>query len=104
MDSSTPVIYKGRLLKTIQRNKEVIITHAQLEKINSIIIKHLQTGASVKKEHRKQTKKTVKRKKQDLNIEICPKCGGKLEVKHRKYGWFHGCSNFPRCKFTRNIK
>ncbi|MEM8928152.1 MAG: topoisomerase DNA-binding C4 zinc finger domain-containing protein [Bacteroidota bacterium] len=25
-------------------------------------------------------------------------------MKHGKYGWFYGCSNFPRCKFTSHVK
>lgn len=33
--------------------------------------------------------------------EICPLCGGKLVLREGKYGSFHGCGNFPKCKFTK---
>lgn len=33
----------------------------------------------------------------------CPLCNGRLIVKSGKYGSFWGCSNYPVCKFTRNI-
>lgn len=38
---------------------------------------------------------------------ICPECGGKLVLRTAKRGanigsQFYGCSNYPKCKFTRN--
>ena len=43
--------------------------------------------------------------KQEREIieEICPRCGGKLIVRLGKRGKFFGCTNFPNCKFTKNI-
>ena len=34
----------------------------------------------------------------------CPNCGGKLVMRKGKYGKFLGCSNYPNCKYTRNLK
>ena len=36
-------------------------------------------------------------------IEVCPNCGGILTIKDSKRGKFFGCSNFPRCKFTKDL-
>lgn len=38
------------------------------------------------------------------NIEnnICPICGGKLVKKEGSYGEFYGCSNYPKCKFSKH--
>ena len=36
--------------------------------------------------------------------EVCPKCGGKLQERIGKYGKFYGCSNYPKCQYTENIK
>ena len=33
----------------------------------------------------------------------CPKCGAKMVRRNGKYGPFYGCTNYPRCKGTRNI-
>ena len=41
------------------------------------------------------------KKKHDLTV--CPDCGGKLIEKNGKFGRFMGCSNYPRCRFTRNM-
>jgi Zn finger protein HypA/HybF involved in hydrogenase expression len=42
-------------------------------------------------------------KNNDLN-DKCPKCRGKLVIKKGKYGKFYGCSNYPKCKYTRKIE
>lgn len=46
---------------------------------------------------------------QKANPTICPRCGGKLVVRTAKRGanigsQFYGCSNYPKCKYTRNIE
>lgn len=35
-----------------------------------------------------------------VSIMRCPKCAGDLVERTGKYGRFHGCSNFPTCKYT----
>ena len=42
--------------------------------------------------------------KANIDMWICPKCSGKLVLRNGKYGKFLGCSNYPRCKFTYNLK
>jgi DNA topoisomerase-1 len=38
------------------------------------------------------------------NPRICPTCGtGQLSLKIGKYGAFVGCSNYPECKYTRQL-
>ena len=34
---------------------------------------------------------------------ICPRCGGKLVERNGKYSKFIGCSNYPKCTFTKKI-
>ena len=35
--------------------------------------------------------------------EVCPRCGGELVRREGRYGEFVGCSNYPRCRYTRNM-
>ena len=35
---------------------------------------------------------------------VCPVCGGKLVEKNGAYGRFVGCSNYPKCRYTRSVK
>ena len=38
------------------------------------------------------------------SIEACPSCGGWLDMKMGKFGRFLGCSNYPACDYTRNLR
>ena len=33
----------------------------------------------------------------------CPECGNKLVIRIGRHGRFYGCSNWPKCTFTKNI-
>ncbi|MCX6796475.1 MAG: topoisomerase DNA-binding C4 zinc finger domain-containing protein, partial [Candidatus Falkowbacteria bacterium] len=35
-------------------------------------------------------------------LKKCPQCGGSLVEKNGKYGKFWGCTNYPKCKFTKS--
>lgn len=34
---------------------------------------------------------------------ICPYCKTELVARKGKYGDFYGCSNYPKCKFTKKM-
>lgn len=36
--------------------------------------------------------------------EICPECGGELVKRVGRFGEFIACLNFPKCKYSRNLK
>lgn len=40
----------------------------------------------------------------NASVEACPKCGGHLAKKMGKYGRFIGCSNWPDCEYTINLR
>lgn len=35
---------------------------------------------------------------------VCPYCGGQLVKRNGRYGNFYGCSNYPKCTYTRDRK
>lgn len=37
------------------------------------------------------------------NTLVCEKCGSTLILRKGKYGEFYGCSNYPKCKFTKTL-
>lgn len=49
----------------------------------------------------KEHVKSIKQTQIDLNNNICPRCGGKLVLRNGKAGCFYGCTNYPKCKFTK---
>ena len=36
--------------------------------------------------------------------ELCPECGGELVYRNGRFGKFISCSNFPTCRYTRQIE
>lgn len=75
--------------------KEVVIDH--VEDIVSILLKNNITDKNVKKEHIKNIRENI----MDDDGNKCPKCGGELIERNGKYGKFIGCSNYPKCKYTK---
>ena len=49
-----------------------------------------------------QTVESIKIINDIESINKCPKCGGELVERNGIYGKFTGCSNYPKCKYTRN--
>ena len=35
--------------------------------------------------------------------ENCPLCNSRLQKKEGKYGFFYGCTNYPKCKYTKSL-
>lgn len=103
VNSSVPVIYKKRLLRTIRKNNEIYLTQNQLEEVDKLLKQVIICKKEIKKEHKKYVKRIIKRNKKNTISPICPKCGGKLVLRNGKYGNFLACSNYPKCRYTKKI-
>ncbi|KKW08215.1 MAG: topoisomerase protein [Candidatus Kaiserbacteria bacterium GW2011_GWA2_49_19] len=57
------------------------------------------------KENLKAKEKEVSKKEltQEETKEICPLCSSPVVIKISRYGKFYACSNFPACKYKKNI-
>lgn len=47
--------------------------------------------------------KNINQAKWEVEHNICPRCQGKLVLRHGKYGDFYGCENYPQCKFKKKL-
>ena len=72
-----------------------------IEEMDTIYNKILNASSKMTKEEHVDN---VMRTQYELKQGICPRCGGTLVERTGKYGKFKGCSNYPKCKFTLNIK
>ena len=90
------VVRYDEVLDKIYSYNEVIIDNVdelvEIIKLNNI------TDKKTKKEHIKNIRENII----DNDLSKCPKCGGQLVERTGKYGNFIGCSNYPRCKYTKN--
>jgi hypothetical protein len=99
-DVKATVYTPWSLKEAINKDKEGVLSSEQVDayakKIQEFKDKPIQTG----RQHVQQIKTTQK----TIESGICPRCGGKLVLRHSKDGTraFYGCSNYPKCTFTKN--
>lgn len=60
-------------------------------------------------EHLKEANKLAEELAVDIGdvdtgpLGLCPKCGGRLRVCTGRNGEFIGCSNYPDCRYTKDV-
>lgn len=83
-------------LKNVLQFGESVLTDDQMQNAYNLLL-----SSKAKISTREHVQK-VKKQQRDLEHGICPRCGGKLVLRHGNYGEFWGCSNYPKCKFKKN--
>ena len=72
--------------------------HLSIEEMDMLYYKLLNATSEItNKEHVQNIRHTQK----ELDKNICPRCGGNLILRKGSSGSFYGCSNYPKCKFTK---
>ena len=94
------VVQLDYLVDLIKSYDKEILTE-NLYNLKGILLSKNITDKDSKKAHVKDIKENIKIKEEKENNMICPKCGGKLVKRSGKYGEFIGCSNYPKCKYTK---
>jgi len=97
------IINSRQLIQTIKKYNEINLEQRENEDIYKIINEANLVDTYDKTEHIKSIKKLIQKRKRDIQDNKCPQCGEKLVLRNGKYGKFLGCTNYPRCKFIRNI-
>lgn len=96
VNSSFPVIKLSKLLKTIKGTNDINITEAIRDEIYDLLLRL------------NGNKPNINLKKlEDVTFvnssNLCPYCTRPLILKHGKYGDFFGCTEYPRCRYTKRI-
>ena len=95
------LIYFSELKRTIKGYSEPRIAQESLDELVNIITAANIDSKENRKVHIQNIHEKIEEKEELVEQGICPKCGGKLVAREGKYGAFLGCSNYPKCKFTR---
>ncbi len=90
-------VYRISDLRYLLHEMEEELNENQVEEICNIINEYKLHPVKTDKEHVKE----VKQMQRDIAHNICPRCGGELVLRHGANGDFYGCSNYPKCKFTK---
>ena len=56
-----------------------------------------------RREHKKQVVEYKQKQAEEAAQNICPYCKSPLVRRSGKHGSFLGCSNYPKCRFTRKL-
>lgn len=103
ISSNIPVIYKNRLLKTVKKTDSDNLSISQVEEIAEYLNEINITDNNREKEHSKYVSRNIQKRDEDVKALVCPNCGGMLQLRNGQYGGFYGCSNYPRCKYSKPV-
>jgi len=100
VEASIPVVYDYQLLDTIRSYTTSYLNEKELQDV--IIRLNVSDVRDIvdDRTHLQNVRAAVHAKNQKINSGICPQCGGTLVRRKGKYGYFYGCSNYPKCKYT----
>jgi len=89
------------IIRQCYKDFPAVLSERQMDKVHDKLLLLTNVDEAKKEQH----KQDVRDRKHDL---VCPYCGGKLVLRCASRGYnagrqFYGCSNYPKCKFTRNI-
>ena len=97
------VINSNKLLKTIRKYRNVILTDSEVDRIVMELSSLPCVDKKMRTKHVSDIKKDVEVKNKKIESGICPRCNGVLIERNGPYGRFWGCSNYPRCKFVQKM-
>ena len=101
--TTSHVVYFHRIYEVIRSYNSKVINASDVTAIAALLQTENLTSAQVKKDH---VKSVVNKKMEVENASAegkCPKCAGKLIERRGQYGTFLGCSNYPKCRFTKQM-
>lgn len=108
------VLKRRELLQNVKQNAVAhgrVLSNEAIDSYCQKLFSYTQVLKEQKQEHIhniEEKYKPISRNAVNTDALICPWCGGKLALRtprdpakaSRK---FYGCSNYPKCRFTRNI-
>ena len=83
----------------IKHDRIPCMSPQQVREIYNILVSHNKSAIIGNAEHVRNIQNT----QNEIANNICPRCGGRLVARRGKRNNFLGCSNYPKCKFTKNF-
>lgn len=104
IDPTDKVIELQHLIPVITRYQVPIMSMQEVQELAMRLNNSIVLGSAARDEHKRQVKEKQARGSAEMKVfGVCPNCGGRMELKHGKYGNFYGCENYPRCRFTAKL-
>ena len=101
VNTRKPVVYIGNIKQVIQSYKDIKLQENELDTIVARVLSENITTKEERNEHVQQIRANIRENDAKIAAGICPRCGGQLVLRKGKYGAFTGCSNYPKCRYTK---
>lgn len=104
VNATVPVIYISQLKETILSYQQELLLLEEIDPIAKRLKEASYVDADTEDKHTQSVRTIITKKEEALRSGKCPKCGGDLVFRNGKYGSFYGCSNYPKCTYTNNLR
>lgn len=101
VNTKTPVIYDNNVVSYIRSYNNKLISEDYVKRIYYDLLMSNIDSKDTRKEHVHSIRKNLRERENNINNNICPRCGKDLVKRKGKHGDFIGCSGFPKCRFTK---
>lgn len=101
VETKEHVVYFSELESTIRQYRTPVIKADQLDVLVSVISNANIDSRENRMTHVENIRRNVEVSNNKVSRGVCPRCGEKLVLRRGKYGSFVGCSNYPKCRFTK---
>lgn len=98
------VIYTTQINRLIKEYTDIKFQETDIQKLYEKISQLNIVSPEARKQHISEVRNIIATKEQMTQQGICPRCGHSLVFRSGKYGDFFGCSNYPKCRFTKPIE
>ncbi len=94
------VVYWNQISRVIRSYSQKHMSAEQVQYAYSSLLEANSTSKDSRKQHVHIVRGQIYRNYVSVSNGYCPRCGGKLVLRNGQYGYFYGCSNYPRCRYT----
>lgn len=101
VNTKTPVIYDNNVVSYIRSYNNKLISEDYVKRIYYDLLMSNIDSKDTRKEHVHSIRKNLRERENNINNNICPRCGKVLVKRQGKHGEFIGCSGFPKCRFIK---
>lgn len=100
---SSELVYFNQVVPAIKSYNDEQLTLSQVDTIVKALQENNITDKKIRRQHSRNVKAHIAKNKYLSKHGVCPRCGGKLVVRKGNNGAFYGCSNYPNCRYTKDI-
>ena len=104
VETTVPVVYVSELKSLILNYTQKIIPERNVSEIFNRLSSLCLNGEEMENRHVQSIRERLAEKEIALQQGRCPRCGGRIKLRKGRYGAFYGCSNYPKCRFTSDVK